>query len=215
MARFKVAMTWARTLRTELGRANVLVVLFGGWPLHRRVPLSIHHAYAAIVMHRLLTPDELDFVASYGVSTTTDLHGTLMWMKEHILDVQEAFVVTSKGHAERLVAESDMHSLFSTIHHVETHEPRYAETEDQEWTYRARNVPSYQYLIGSRASDVTRFGSLQSLEFAARMSRWADAHPGQFAAYLSGIWQMMSNFEEHNVVVRSRSPGCWRLDLNL
>jgi hypothetical protein len=117
-------------LRTELGRANILVVLFGGWPLHRRVPLAIHHAYAAIVIHRLLTPDELDFVASYGVSTTTDLHGTLMWMKENILDVQEAYVVTSKGHAERLVAESDMHSLFATIHHVETNEPRYTETED-------------------------------------------------------------------------------------
>jgi len=215
IARFKAGMSCARDLRAEMGRANVLVVLFGGWPLHARIPLAVHHAYAATELHKLLTPDELDLVASYGINTTTDLHGTLKWMKENVLDVQDAYVVTSKGHAERLVAESDMHSLFQKVNHIETGEPRYTKNEDKDWGVRAKSIPSHQYLIGGRASDVTRFGSIQSLEWMAKMKQWAEANPEQFSAYLNGLWDLVGKFEENNVVVRSRSPGCWRLEVNL
>jgi hypothetical protein len=214
-ARFEVGMSYARKLRAELGRANVLVILFGGWPLHGRIPLAIHHAYAAIVMHQFLTADELDFVASYGINTSTDLHGTLKWAQENLLDIKEAYVVTSKGHAERLITESGMHQLFSTIKHVETHEPRSATGEDQLWTTRAKNIPPHQYIISGRSSDVTRFGSIDSLEWAGKMRLWAAENPDKFDTYLANIWRMMGQLEENNVVVRSRTPGCWRIDINL
>jgi hypothetical protein len=215
LARLQVGIGLARRLRQEVGRANVVVVLFGGWPLHKRLPLAVHHAYAAINIHKLLSADELDFITSYGINTTTDLHGTLRWMKESLLDVQEAYVVTSRGHAERLVAESDMHSLFKIINHVETQEPRYTETEDVEWTERAKDIPPHQYVVSGRASDVTRFGSIDSLEWAEKMRLWAHEHPTEFTQYIANIWELIGNLEENNVVIRSRTPGCWRIDINL
>ncbi len=207
-------MEMVRKLRRERGRANVLLVVFGGWPLHKRLPLSVHHAYAAIKKHQLLDTSELDLLVSYGVNTVTDLHGTLEWMKEHVLDVNEAYVATSKGHADRLVAESDMHTLFDKIYHIESNEQREHLDEDRHWSLRAKSVPSHQYIVGGRASDVTRFGSSTSLEWAAKMGKWAEANPLDYREYTDNIWRLVEELEANNVMVRSRTPGAWHLDIN-
>lgn len=213
LARFRVAAELLEQLRQEHGRANVLLVLFGGWPLHNRLPLAVHHAYAAIRTHDVFKAEDFDMIASYGVNTVTDLHGTLSWMKENLLNVEKAYVVTSIGHAERLVAESDMHALFHEVEHVESHEHRSHE-EDVQWAERAKSIPPHQFLVSGRASDVTRFGSQDSLEYALKMGQWAEQHPEEFKTYMSDIWDLVEELEATNVVVRSHTPGCWRININ-
>lgn len=212
--RFKVGMEYARKLRKKFGRANVLVVVMGGWPLYNRLPLAIQHVYAAIEEYKLMEPEELDFVASYGVNTVTDLHGTLLWMNNNLLKVEDAYVVTSIGHAERLVAESDMYSLFEKIYHIETGEPRYTSDEDTNWTLRAHSIPPHQYLIGGRSSDVTRFGTEDSLKEAKKMEIWAKANPLLYEEYINKIWRLMQRLEENNVILRCHTPGCWQITIN-
>jgi hypothetical protein len=214
VARFRAGLELARGLRAEHGRANVLVVVFGGWPLHDRLPLAIQHVYAASRLHYLLELDELDFVASYGISSVTDLHGTLQWMQQHLLSIDNAYVVTSKGHAARLVAESGMRSLFAHIHHVESHEPRDDDEEDERWSLRAQNIPPHQYLTAARASEVSRFGSLDSLEWVNKTRQWAQQHPDKHAKYMDDVWNLIKGLEENNVAIRSETPGCWRLTIN-
>ena len=213
LSRFRIGAELVQQLREEHGRANVLLVLFGGWPLHNRLPLAIHHAYAAMRMHSIFEVEDFDLIFSYGVNTVTDLHGTLSWMKQNLLNVESAYVVTSTGHAQRLVAESDMYSLFKEVKHVESHEHRSAQ-EDIDWTERAKNIPPHQFLVGGRASDVTRFGSQDSLEYANKMGEWAENHPHEFKEYMSNIWDLVEELEAANVVVRSNTPGCWRININ-
>jgi hypothetical protein len=214
IARFKAGMEQARELRSKYGRGNVVVVVFGGWPLHNGLPLSIQHVYAAACVHNLMDLDELDFIASYGVNSVTDLHGTLTWMKEHILSVRDAYVVTSKGHAARLTAESDMHSLFDRIYHVETHERRGGKDEDKRWLDRSKDIPPHQYRISGRASDVTRFGTFDSLEWINKTYTWAEKNPKLYSEYISDVWEFVGGLEKNNVVVRSQTPGSWRITVN-
>lgn len=214
IARFKMGIEYARRLRKKNGRANVLVVVTGGWPLYNRLPLSIHHVYAAIKTYKFLKPEELDFVASYGVNTVTDLHGTLKWMNDNLVKAQDAYVVTSEGHAERLVAESDMYSLFEKIYHVESGEPRYTPDEDMIWTERAKDIPPYQYIVGGRASDVSRFGAKDSLVYEQKMEMWAKKNPKLYEKYMINIWRLMQDLEANNVIVRCHTPGCWQLTIN-
>lgn len=214
LARFEVGMKLARRMRDERGRANVLVVVFGGWPLHGRLPLSIQHVYAASKIHKIFDLDELDFVMSYGINTVTDLHGTLSWMRENIAKVSEAHIVTSKGHAHRMIAESMMNDLFPHIYHVESFEPRDSEQEDELWLQRAKSVPPHQYLMAARSSEVSRFGSIDSLEWLQRSREWAEAYPDLFTQYMDEIWQLVHGLEENNVALLTQTPGSWRLRIN-
>ena len=214
IARFTVGMEYARRLRADYGRANVIVVVFGGWPLYNRLPLAVHHVFAATAIHNLLEPHELDFVASYGVNSVTDLHGTLSWLDGNLLQTQDAYLVTSTGHAERVAAESDMSSLFENIYHVESAETRGDEDEDDRWSRRALDIPPYQYIVGGRASDVTRFGSQASLLHAHKMEEWALKNPKLYTKYIADIWRFMQSLEASNVIVRCHTPGCWRITIN-
>ena len=213
-ARFEVAMNLARELRKERGRANVLVVVMGGWPLHGRLPLAVHHVYAASRINNMLELDELDLVASHGINTVTDLHNTLEWMKGNLVDIQEAYVVTSRGHAARLVAESSMHSVFERVHHVESNEERSDEQEDELWVSRSLDFPAHQHLYAARAAEVSRFGTLDSFECLQLTREWAEKHPREFRIYMNDVWQMLQDLEENNVAVRSLTPGAWRIDIN-
>jgi hypothetical protein len=214
IARFKTGIALARKLRKEHGRGNVVLVVFGGWPLHNRLPLSIQHVYAACQIHHILNVDELDFVSSFGVNSVTDLHGTLSWMQEHIMNITDAYVVTSVGHATRLIAESDMYSLFENLYHIETHEHRGHAGEDEHWIDRAKNIPPHQYRISGRASDVTRFGTYDSLEWINKTYAWAETNAGLYSQYTSDVWDFVGELEANNVIVRSQTPGCWRLTIN-
>ncbi len=214
IARFKVGIEQARSLRQELGRANVIVIISGGWPLYNRLPLAVHHAYAAIRLHNILQPHEVDAIFSYGVNTITDLHGSLKWMKENILGVQEVYVASSKGHASRLIAESGMDELFDKVFHTETHEPRGDVDEDHRWILRSRSIPAHQYMVSGRGSDVTRFGSMDSLAEAHRMELWAKANPTASESYINEIWGFLKDLEEHNVIIKAQTPGCWRISIN-
>ncbi len=201
-------------MRDERGRANVIIVVFGGWPLHGRLPLAIQHVYTAVSIHKVLDLDELDFIASYGINTVTDLHGTLAWMKENIAQITEAHIVTSKGHADRLIAESNMHAIFPHIFHVESFEPRDSEDEDERWSKRARSIPPHQYIMAARASDVSRFGSIDSLEWLSRSRDWANSFPEMHRQYMNDIWKLVHGLEENNVAVLTQTPGSWRLRIN-
>jgi hypothetical protein len=46
------------------------------------------------------------------------------------------------------------------------------------------------------------------------MKAWAEKYPNEFKQYFTGLWDLMGELEENNVVVRSRAPGCWRIDIN-
>lgn len=214
LARFRIGADYARQLRALHGRANVSLVIFGGWPLHTGIPLSIQHVYAAVRIHRILQIDEIDFIASYGINSVTDLHGTLQWMKDNILDIRNAYVVTSKGHATRLVAESNMQSIFNRIYHIESHEERDSEDEDERWVKRANNVPPHQYVLASRASEVSRFGSLDSLEWVKNSKKWAVDNPNKFKGYTDDLWNFVKDLEENNVAVRIQTPGGWKISIN-
>ncbi len=214
LARFTVGIDYARTLRAELGRANVMVVVVAGWPLYNRLPMAIHHVYAAIRTHKIMAAEELDAVFSFGINSATDMHGSLEWMKQHMQGLQDAYVVTSKGHANRLVSESGMHEFFERIYQVETHEPRGDTDEDRRWVLRSKSIPAHQYMVSGRASDVTRFGSLDSLAEAQRMERWARKNPKVAETYIDDIWRFLKDLEEHNVIVKVTTPGCWRIQIN-
>ena len=214
LARFRVAIDYTRQLREIHGRSSVLLVVFGGWPLHTGIPLSIQQLYGAIRLHNILEINEVDFVTSYGVNSVTDLHSTLQWMKDNILNISDAYVVTSQGHAARMVAESGMQSLFQHIYHIETHEPRYTKDEDEIWTYRAKTIPSHQYVLASRAQDVERNGSIDSLEWIQTTKQWAESHPKEFKKYADDLWMFVKGLEENNVAVRSLTPGGWHININ-
>lgn len=212
-ARIKAAAELVRSMREEHGRANVLLGIVGGWALHRRLPLALHHALAAIDREQILDADELDLIMGYGVNTVTDFHETLVWANQYLPDITEAMVVTSRGHARRLIAEAAMHTHFDAITHVESGEPR-AAGEDEEWEERAVERPPHQYVVGGRASDVSRFGTRDALDWEIRMGHWADEHPEQFEQYLLQVWDLVRRCEAANTVIRIQGGGGWRLSVN-
>lgn len=211
-ARFLTGMQKARELRKELGRANVLVVAFGGWTLHNRLPLVVHHVHEAIKQNLLELP-ELDLMVAHGPNTVTDIYEVRAWLESNAPGFQEAFLVTSKGHARRTVAEGELHDFFAVVNHIESKEIREI-TEDNAWTERALNTPAYQFSNGGRASDVARFGERDALAWAEKMKQWAQANPNLWIQYQIDVWQMIGELEAANVAVRSDAPGGWVLRLN-
>ena len=79
---------------------------------------------------------------------------------------------------------------------------------------RSRSIPSHQYIVTGRASDVTRFGSIDSLAEAQRMDRWARSNPELAKNYIDDVWRFLMDLEEHNVIVKVETPGCWRIQIN-
>lgn len=212
-ARIEAAVEKVRAMREDYGRANVLLGIVGGWSLHRRLPLALHHALAAIDREEILDIEELDLIMGYGVNTVTDFQQTLAWANEYLPDIKEALIVTSEGHARRLIAEAAMHTHFDSITHLESGEPRGAK-EDQEWTERAAERPPHQYVVGGRASDVSRFGTRDALAWETRMGYWAQEHPQEFEEYLLKVWDLVRRCEAANTVIRVQGGGGWRLSVN-
>jgi hypothetical protein len=191
----------------------VLVTVFGGWALHEGLPLAIHHVHAA-VKGKICSVDEIDLVTSHGVATVGDLLPTMSYMVEKMHSkAMEAYVVTSKGHADRLIAESNMHQYFGSVWHLESHEPR-GVAEDANWSGRSLTVPPHQFVSCARAGDVARFGGHDAFQQAMCMKRWAEEDLKRYARYTRSVGALLWDMSRANVVVKTDAPGCANIAIN-
>lgn len=201
-------------LREQVGRANVLVAHCGGWALHDRLPLALHHVHAALHKHGPFHISELDFVTATGVSTVTDVVPTMDLLRKFIDSEFALDIVTSVPHGSRLIAEGNLHRYSSNIQIIDSKEHVTPELRTA-WPERGREVPAYQYARGGRASDVMYNGcGVEGRKFKDQMAKWAKDNPIDYCNYRRSMWELVGNMEEKNVVVHCTSPGGMRLRLN-
>ena len=213
ICRWKTGIQKAREIRKENGDGTVIVVAFGGWALHNRLPLVLHHAFAAWKLH-IYEPHELNLATAHGFATVGDIGKTLTFMDQSVGRGYIGHFCSSKGHTTRAITEAGMHQYFSKLYHLESGEIRQSETEDIDWCNRAVKFPPYQHALGCRSADIARNGAAEARKWAERMRVWAEANPQLWKEYMQEMASFIMLLEENNVMVRCDGDGCMKICLN-